>query len=139
MSSVKVFGTIIKSNRENRRLYYKIFRGVDGYLLDGKQVLSGNNKPKSLHKTKRKWFPNVHQKQLYSELFDKSFLLTVSTSALRSIDKKGGLDNYLLHTSDSNLASEWGSKMKFLLKEKMASKNENTTPSEPSSNQTTQQ
>ncbi|KAI9299224.1 hypothetical protein K502DRAFT_322432 [Neoconidiobolus thromboides FSU 785] len=115
---LKQFGTIIKSNRENRRNYYNIFRNVEGHLLGGKQVLSGNNKPHSNHKTKRKWFPNVTKKSLFSELMGKSYNLTVSMAALRTIDKKGGLDNYLLETSDENLKSQWGSQMKMELKKK---------------------
>ncbi|KAJ9084544.1 hypothetical protein DSO57_1023429 [Entomophthora muscae] len=53
---------------------------------------------------------------------DKCFYLTVSTSALRTIDKKGGLDNYLLKTSDENLASQWGSEMKRILQKKLEEK-----------------
>ncbi|KAI0228752.1 hypothetical protein L0F63_005343, partial [Massospora cicadina] len=44
---------------------------------------------------------------------------------LRTIDKKGGLDNYLLTTSDENLASFWGSSMKRVLRAKVQEKLEN--------------
>ena len=41
---------------------------------------------------------------LASEKLDKSFKLKVSASALRTVDKKGGLDFYLLNTDDSLLS-----------------------------------
>jgi ribosomal protein L28 len=50
--------------------------------------------------TKRKFKPNVFIKRLYSETLDDMLRFHVTTKALRSIDKAGGLDNYLL--SDKN-------------------------------------
>ena len=49
-----------------------------------------------MKKTRRKWNPNVQYQKLYSEILDESIKFKVTTSALRSIDKAGGLDNYLL-------------------------------------------
>lgn len=46
--------------------------------------------------TKRKFRPNVHIKRVYSDILDAMIPFHVTTSALRSIDKAGGLDNYLL-------------------------------------------
>lgn len=46
--------------------------------------------------TKRKFKPNVFIKRLYSETLDDMLRFHVTTKALRSIDKAGGLDNYLL-------------------------------------------
>jgi len=55
----------------------------------------------SMKSTKRKFKPNVFVKRVYSEALDDMvgpFHLTAST--LRSIDKAGGLDNYLLQNAD---------------------------------------
>jgi len=41
---------------------------------------------------------------LISEKLEKSFKLKVSASALRTVDKKGGLDIFLLSTDDSLLS-----------------------------------
>ena len=46
-------------------------------------------------KSSRTFSPNVFTKSLYSETLDESIRLKVSAKALRSIDKAGGLDNYL--------------------------------------------
>jgi large subunit ribosomal protein L28 len=46
--------------------------------------------------TKRKFKPNVFIKRVYSETLDAMIKFHLTTAALRSIDKAGGLDNYLL-------------------------------------------
>jgi large subunit ribosomal protein L28 len=48
--------------------------------------------------TKRKFKPNVFKKRVYSEILDEMIGFHITTSALRSIDKAGGLDNYLLNS-----------------------------------------
>ena len=53
--------------------------------------------------TKRKFKPNVFKKRVYSEVLDEMIQFHLTTSALRSIDKAGGLDNYLMksrHVTD---------------------------------------
>ena len=65
-------------------------------LYDGRDVRFGNNVPFSLKKTRRKWNPNVQHKVLYSSILDEMIKFKVTTGALRTIDKMGGLDNYLL-------------------------------------------
>jgi large subunit ribosomal protein L28 len=58
---------------------------------------------------------------LYSELLDSHFSLKVTTSVIRTIDKKGGLDKYLLETRDKNLFSEKAVNMKRDLQEVLKS------------------
>ena len=53
----------------------------------------------SAKKTKRKFKPNVFLKRVYSEILDEMIRFHLTTSTLRSIDKAGGLDNYLLTTT----------------------------------------
>lgn len=72
------------SNRARRGLY------------DGKDIRSGNLIPFSMKKTRRKFRPNVFLKRLYSETLDAMLPFHVTTAALRSIDKAGGLDNYIM-------------------------------------------
>lgn len=67
-------------------------------LYDGKDIRSGNNVSFSMKSTKRKFKPNVFKKRIYSELLDEMIQFHLTTSALRSIDKAGGLDNYLLNS-----------------------------------------
>lgn len=73
-----------RSNRSKRGLY------------DGKDIRSGNNVSFSMKATKRKFKPNVFKKKVYSEVLDEMIKFHLTTSALRSIDNAGGLDNYLL-------------------------------------------
>lgn len=73
-----------RSNRSKRGLY------------DGKDIRSGNNVSFSMRATKRKFKPNVFIKRVYSETLDGMIRFHLTTATLRSIDKAGGLDNYLL-------------------------------------------
>ena len=57
--------------------------------ISGKRPLSGNNVSHSHNKTKRKFFPNLHKKKYYIPEEDKWITLKVSTSAMRTINKKG--------------------------------------------------
>lgn len=50
-------------------------------------------------RNKRVWKPNAHEQKLYSELLGCKLKVMVTTSMLRTIDKHGGLDNYLLKVS----------------------------------------
>ncbi|KAJ1933360.1 hypothetical protein EC988_009145 [Linderina pennispora] len=88
---------------------------LDG-LFGGTAIQHGNNKPKSLHKTRRIWLPNIQMVELYSVILDQKIKVRVTNRVLRTIDKKGGLDNYLLETKDKNIASELGLELKHLLK-----------------------
>jgi large subunit ribosomal protein L28 len=47
-------------------------------------------------KTRRHWRPNVHSKRLWSSYLRKYVRIRVTTRVLRTIDKCGGLDEYLL-------------------------------------------
>ena len=72
--------------------------------LTGKMALTGNNVSHANNKTKRRFLPNLNMVSLASEKLEKSFKLKVSASALRTIDKKGGLDLYLLSADESLLS-----------------------------------
>ncbi len=73
-----------RSNRSRRGLY------------NGKDIRTGNNLSFSMKHTKRTFKPNVFVKRVYSEILDEMVRFHLTTSTLRSIDKCGGLDNYLL-------------------------------------------
>jgi large subunit ribosomal protein L28 len=57
--------------------------------LTGKSVMVGNNVSHSNRKTKRKFFPNLVTKKFFLPEEDKFVTLKISTSALRTINKKG--------------------------------------------------
>jgi large subunit ribosomal protein L28 len=57
--------------------------------LTGKSVMVGNNVSHSNRKTKRKFYPNLVTKKFYLPEEDAFITLKISTSALRTINKKG--------------------------------------------------
>ena len=57
--------------------------------LTGKKAMVGNNVAHSKKKTKRKFFPNLQKKRFFVPETGEWITLKVSTSALRTIDKKG--------------------------------------------------
>ena len=81
--------------QQHQQVRYRSNRSRRG-LYNGKDVRSGNNVSFSMKKTKRTFKPNVFKKRVYSETLDEMVRFHLTTSALRSIDKAGGLDNYLL-------------------------------------------
>ncbi|HPZ47215.1 MAG TPA: bL28 family ribosomal protein, partial [Novosphingobium sp.] len=70
-------------------------------------------------KTKRVFLPNLQNVTLMSDGLDKSFKFRVSTQGLRSVEHVGGLDNWLLKTSDEKL-SDTALKVKRELKKQAA-------------------
>ncbi|KAL3771754.1 hypothetical protein ACHAWU_010065 [Discostella pseudostelligera] len=75
-------------------------------LYDGKDVRFGNNVPFSQKKTRRRWNPNMQYKAVYSEVLDEMVKFHLTTSALRTIDKYGGLDEYLLRSKHVSTKGE---------------------------------
>jgi large subunit ribosomal protein L28 len=66
-------------------------------LYGGARIASGNNvSEKTKTKTRRRWYPNVHNKKLWSRALNKYIKVKVTTRVLRTIDKVGGLDEYLV-------------------------------------------
>ena len=57
--------------------------------LTGKSVMVGNNVSHSNRKTKRKFFPNLVTKKFFLPEEEAFITLKISTSALRTINKKG--------------------------------------------------
>jgi large subunit ribosomal protein L28 len=57
--------------------------------LTGKSVMVGNNVSHSNRKTKRKFLPNLISKTFFLVEENQYITLKISTSALRTINKKG--------------------------------------------------
>ena len=57
--------------------------------LTGKKVMVGNNVSHSNSKTKRRFIPNLQEKKFFIPEINKTIQLKVSTSAIRTINKKG--------------------------------------------------
>ena len=57
--------------------------------VTGKRTISGNHVSKAHNKVKRQFRPNLQKKRFYIAEEDRWVTLRVSTSALRTISKKG--------------------------------------------------
>ncbi|HET9510453.1 MAG TPA: 50S ribosomal protein L28 [Sphingomonas sp.] len=72
--------------------------------LTGKGRQVGHNVSHANNKTKRTFLPNLQNVTLISDALGTSVRLRVSTHGLRSVEHNGGLDNWLVKTSDTNLS-----------------------------------
>ena len=74
--------------------YYK----QSNFGLYGTQKIRYGNivSEKNEIKTRRYWRPNVHSKRLWSEALGQLVRIRITTRVLRTLDKVGGLDDYLL-------------------------------------------
>ena len=74
--------------------------------LTGKTFQSGNNVSHAKNRTRRRFLPNLQNITFISEKLGRSIQLRVAASAIRTVEKKGGLDDYLLSSSNTKLPPE---------------------------------
>ncbi|MEO8895633.1 MAG: 50S ribosomal protein L28 [Rhizomicrobium sp.] len=74
--------------------------------LTGKGTLVGNNVSHANNKTKRIYRPNLQTIDLVSDALGNSYKLKIAMNTLRSVDKIGGLDAYLLKARDNVLSAK---------------------------------
>ena len=72
--------------------------------LTGKGRQVGHNVSHANKKTKRTFLPNLQNVTLMSDTLGSSVKLRVLTHGLRSVEHVGGLDNWLMKTSDEKLS-----------------------------------
>ncbi len=72
--------------------------------LTGISPLKGHNVSHSNNKTKRKFLPNLKKVTFKSDLLKRNVKLNVTSSALRTVDFKGGLDKFLRTAKKNNLS-----------------------------------
>lgn len=70
-------------------------------------------------KTKREFKPNLVDVTLASDTLGRSFKLRITAAALRSVDHRGGLDQFLLKADESEL-SERAAKIRRELKKQLS-------------------
>ena len=63
--------------------------------LTGISPLKGHNVSHSNNKTKRRFLPNLKKVTFTSDKLKKNISLKVTNAAVRSVDFKGGLDQFL--------------------------------------------
>jgi large subunit ribosomal protein L28 len=69
----------------------------------GKGVQAGNNVSHANNRTRRRFLPNMQVVSFLSEALGEHIQVRLSVYAIRSIEKRGGLDAYLLSTSTEKL------------------------------------
>jgi large subunit ribosomal protein L28 len=72
--------------------------------LTGKSPQSGHNVSHANNKTKRVWRPNLQTITLMSEALGQSVTFRISMNALKTVDRRGGLDAFLLKAKDETLS-----------------------------------
>ena len=88
--------------------------------LSGKAPMSGNNVSHAVNKTRRRFLPNLHNYHLMSDILGETVALRLSAGTVRTIDRKGGLDNYLLDSKNSRLTDTALRLKKRILKKQQA-------------------
>lgn len=87
--------------------------------LTGKTVQYGNSVSHANNKNKCRFMPNLQTVSFLSDKLGCKVTVRLSASAIRSVEKKGGIDKYLLDTCDCLLSSKF-KKMKKVIAEKTA-------------------
>ncbi|KAK4635709.1 54S ribosomal protein L24, mitochondrial [Fulvia fulva] len=82
------------------RWYKQSNRGLYG----DQRMQTGNNvSDKYEVKTRRQWHPNIFTRKLFSRALNRNVQVRVSARVLRTIDKLGGLDEYLLGEKEARI------------------------------------
>ena len=74
--------------------------------ITNKKPMSGNNVSHAVNKTKRRFLPNLQNVSFFSEILNKKVRLKVSSKGIKTVEKKGGIDNYVITSKKSMLAPE---------------------------------
>jgi large subunit ribosomal protein L28 len=71
--------------------------------ITGKGVLTGNNVSHANNKTRRRFLPNLQVTSLLSDALGVAVTLRLSTRAIRTVERNGGIDAFLLGTPNRRL------------------------------------
>jgi len=72
----------------------------------GRGVQAGNNVSHANNRTRRRFLPNLQHASLLSDILGETIQVRLSTQAIRTVEKRGGLDAFLLSTSDTDLGKK---------------------------------
>ena len=77
--------------------------------------MTGNNVSHAVNKTKRRFFPNLQNSSFFSEILGKKIKLKVTSKGIKTVEKNGGIDKYLLNSKSSKLNNETRKLKKILV------------------------
>ena len=72
--------------------------------LTGTKPMVGRNVSHANNKTKRRFLPNLQETSLLSDSLGRTIRLRLTTAALRTVEKQGGLDAFLRKASPDQLS-----------------------------------
>ncbi len=75
--------------------------------VTGKGVMSGHNVSHANNKSPRKFLPNLQRTSMLSDALGQMVRLRLSVNAIRTIERNGGLDSYLLQASNATLSPDF--------------------------------
>jgi large subunit ribosomal protein L28 len=71
--------------------------------VTGKAVQTGNNVSHANNKTRRRYLPNLQVASFFSDALGAPVRLRLSVNGIRTIEKNGGIDTWLLESSTRKL------------------------------------
>tara|TARA_B100000965_G_C19512786_1_gene722717 strand:- start:240 stop:524 length:285 start_codon:yes stop_codon:yes gene_type:complete len=74
--------------------------------ITGKKAMTGNNVSHAKNRTKRRFLPNLQNVKFYSEALKKYLNLKITVRTMRTVEKNGGIDSFLLKKNNRYLAPE---------------------------------
>ncbi|XP_032804524.1 large ribosomal subunit protein bL28m [Petromyzon marinus] len=101
--------------------------GGEGWLYG----FTYSNNEKLSRKLRRLWKPQLFKRDLYSEILDHTFSVTVTMRTLDLIDNAYGFDFYILKTPKEDLNSKFGMELKRTLLLRLARKDTQLYPDDP--------
>jgi len=89
--------------------------------LLGVGVMSGNKVSHSNRKTRRKFLPNIKSISFKSDVLGVDVALDIAASTLRTVNKYGNIDNFLVNTRFAHLTDS-AKKLRTQIKKKLIKK-----------------
>ncbi|MBM3732207.1 MAG: 50S ribosomal protein L28 [Acidimicrobiia bacterium] len=89
--------------------------------MTGKRAQVGHNVSHANNRTKRRFRPNLQTVSLLSDALGQTVRVRLSVSGLRTVEKRGGLDAYLLGARAETLDAD-GLQLKRRVKKALARK-----------------
>lgn len=86
--------------------------------LLGTGVMSGNKVSHSNRKTRRKFLPNLQTLSFKSDVLGSDLSLKITTATLRTVNKYGNIDSFLVNCRHSKL-TDLGKSLKTQIKKKL--------------------
>lgn len=72
-------------------------------IVSGKGVLAGNNVSHSNRKNRRRFLPNLQPVSFLSDATGETVRLRLSTRGIRTVEKRGGIDGWVMSVKPVDL------------------------------------